>query len=175
MPYVGGRFLSCVSWAVAGPLALLQDASFWQALVPAARWGIQPECENPTHTNRQELSVCPLPGSTHPVSLSLLPSSISSLCRAGAASAPAHAVALKKVMCPSWLAQEVGATNTEPSCRFSPCFGAAWLAQETCVLNLPVSAQVCIQSQRAGGLLAACSPWLWRAPTSVPGQDSPTG
>lgn len=90
----------------------------------------------PPSTNSQELSVCPFPSSIHPISLSLLASSISFLFGAGAASAPARAMALKKVMCPSWLAQEVRATNIEPSCRrFSPCFGAAWLPQETCVLN----------------------------------------
>lgn len=113
------------------------------------------------HTNRQELSVCPFPGSTHPISLSLLPSSISSLCRAGAALAPAYAMALKKVMCPSWLAQEIRATNIEPSCRrFFPCFSAAWLPQETCaeqpVPRLLLSAQVWIQSQKAGELPTGC-------------------
>lgn len=90
----------------------------------------------PPSTNSQELSVCPFPSSTHPISLSLLASSISFLFGAGATSAPACAMALKKVMCPSWLAQEVRAINIEPSCRrFSPCFGAAWLPQEMCVQN----------------------------------------
>lgn len=124
----------------------------------------------PPRTNRQELGVCPFPGSTHSVSLSLLPSSILSLCRAGAALAPAHAMALKKVVCLSWLAQEVRATTTEPSCRrFSPCFGAAWLPQETYVPN-SLSLTCCCQptcgstAREQGDSLLPAPHWLWKAP-----------
>lgn len=48
VPCVDGRFLWCVSWAVAGFLTLLQAASLWQALVPTPCEGTQPECENLT-------------------------------------------------------------------------------------------------------------------------------
>lgn len=114
----------------------------------------------PPSTNRQEFSVCSFLSSTHSVSLSLLPNGILSLCRAGAALAPANTMALKKVMCPSWLAQEVRATNIEPSCRrFSPCFGAAWLPQEMCVPLLAI-----VNPESGKDSLLPAPHWLWRAP-----------
>lgn len=49
----------------------------------------------PPGSGREELGVCPFPGSTHPISLPLLTS---------CSSAPKHAVALQKVTWPCWLA-----------------------------------------------------------------------
>lgn len=165
MPQVSGRCLRSASQAAAALLALPQDAgscaTAW--FQPHGGAPSQRGVKIPPGTSRENLGVRPFPGSTHPISLPLL-SSCSSAAREQPGLRNTLWLCRKSRVPTGCLSQEVRAANEEARCRgFSPCFGAARLPQETWVpeqpvRRLPLAAQVWIWSQKAGGLLPACSP-----------------